>query len=156
MAIDDIMLPDEEVQAAAGQFYATDRRLVRYSKLLWWQEIDEVSYNHLVSLPLVSYRPSSLAYLGFLVILLGVGGLVVVSLVSSLIPGAAAGTALFKLLLVLGAALELIWFFLPVSCYQVRAVGLGDKDATRWRIGKIGSQRTKKLVAAIQEHRPRG
>ena len=127
MAIDDIMLPDEEVLAAAGQCYATDRRLVRYSKLLWWQEIDEVSYNHLVSLPLVSYRPSSLAYLGFLVILLGVGGLVVVSLVSSLIPGAAAGTALFKLLLVLGAALELIWFFLPVSFYQVRAVGLGDK-----------------------------
>ncbi|MDP7470591.1 MAG: hypothetical protein QGI79_07270, partial [Dehalococcoidia bacterium] len=114
------------------------------------------SYNHLVSLPLLSYRPSSLAYLGFLVILLAIGGLMIVSLVSSLIPGAEAGTALFKLLLVLGVILEIIWFFLPISFYQVRAVGLGDKDATRWRIGKVGSEQTQKLVAAIQEHRPRG
>ncbi|MDP6100921.1 MAG: hypothetical protein QGH66_05840 [Dehalococcoidia bacterium] len=156
MAIENIVLPDEEVLASAGQFYATDNRLLRYSKLLWWQEIDEVSYNHLVSLPLLSYRPSSLAYLGFLVILLAIGGLMIVSLVSSLIPGAEAGTALFKLLLVLGVILEIIWFFLPISFYQVRAVGLGDKDATRWRIGKVGSEQTQKLVAAIQEHRPRG
>jgi hypothetical protein len=79
LALAGFLLPSEGVLAAAGQFYAADRRLVRYSKLL----------------------------------------------------------------LVLGVVLDLIWFFLSVSFYQVRAVGLGDKDATRWRISKVGSERTK-------------
>jgi hypothetical protein len=156
VALDDFLLPGEEVLARAGEFYATDRRLVRYSRTLWWQEMDEVSYAHLVSLPLITHRPYALAYLGLIVLLLGAGGMVVASLVGSILPDFRAGGTPFRLMLFLGIVLELLWFLLPSSYYQVRALGLGDKDAGRWRIGRVNSEQTRKLVAIVREHRPQG
>lgn len=153
MALDDFLLPGEQVLAGGGQFYATDRRLLRYSRLLLWQQMDEVSYPHLLGLPLVIRRMHGLLYAGIIVLLLAAAAFGVTSLLGTLLKDFKLPQGPLVLGLLLGIVLILVWLVLPVSYYQVRALGVGEKEAALWRIGGVRSANTKKLVATIQERR---
>ncbi len=151
MGLEEHLGVGETVLGRAGCFHATEKRLIRYQKWLFYEEMQDLLYAHLASLSLVKHSRTILAYMGAVLLALGVAGLLARFILELVYPRAALPSAPFLLALLLGVALLVLWLLVPRSYYQVRAVWFRERDDAQWQIGRVKSAETRRLVAQVRE-----
>lgn len=151
MGLEEHLGTGETVLGRAGRFHATEKRLIRYDKWLFSEETQDLIYPHLASLSLVKHPRAILGYAGGALHGLGVAGLLARLFLELVYPRVALPSAPFIIVLLLGAALLVLWLLVPRRYYQVRAVWFREKDDSRWQIGRVKSAETRRLVAQVRE-----
>ena len=151
MGLEEHLGVGETVLGRAGCFHATEKRLIRYQKWLFYEEMQDLVYAHLASLSLVKHSRAILGYIGGVLHGLGVAGLLARLFLGLVYPRVALPSAPFIIVLLLGAALLVLWLLVPRRYYQVRAVWFREKDDARWQIGRVKSAETRRLVAQVRE-----
>ena len=141
----------ETVLGRAGCFHVTERRLIRYQKWLFYEEMQDLLYAHLASLSLVKHSRTIFAYMGAVLLALGAAGLLARFILELVYPRLALPSGPFLLALPLGLALLVLWLFVPRRYYQVRAVWFRESDDAQWQIGQAKSAETRRLVAQVRE-----
>jgi len=151
MGLEEHLGAGETVLGRAGRFHATEKRLIRYEKWLFYEEMQDLIYPHLASLSLVKHPRAILGYFGGVLHGLGVAGLLARLFLELVYPRVALPSAPFIIVLLLGAALLVLWLLLPRRYYQVRAVWFREKDDAQWQIGRVKSAESRRLVAQVRE-----
>lgn len=147
MTVERYLTTDEKILASAGNFYATNKRIIKYWKNLMGEELHDLSYSHLTSISYISRSRMALVDLGIFIAVLGVVGLVVnIFLEERLVtPLSAVGVGV-------GVLIMLIGIFAKVTYVQFRGAGLSDTAGRRLRIRDVHSQEVKRLITVVREH----
>ena len=151
MGLEEHLVAGETVLSRSGRFHATDRRLIRYEKRLFSEEMHDLIYAHLASLSLVRHSWTVLAYIGGVLHGLGIAGLLARLILDLVYPRVSLPFAPFLTILLVGASLLVLWLLIPRRFYQVRAVWSREEDDALWQIGRVESAETRRLVAQVRE-----
>jgi hypothetical protein len=147
MTVERYLTTDEKILAAAGNFYATNKRVINYWKNLMGEELHDLSYTHLTSISYISKSRMGLVDLGLIITVLGIVGVVVnIFLEERLVtPLCAAGAGVGVLIMLFG-------IFAKVTYVQFRGAGVSDTAGRRLRIRDVHSQEVKRLINLVREH----
>lgn len=141
MAVQDYLAPGEQVLAVHGDYYATDRRVIKYKKDFLGEEWHDLSYGYIASLSMVSQPRAWLLWLGALLLLVGIVlGTLLSGLLFILIP---AGIGLGAL----GALLKEAWFRLGVPALA------GEEGEMDWRLPSPRAESARKLIQVVHLYR---
>ncbi len=172
MPLQSYLMEGEKVLSQSGVFYATDRRLIRYRKRQFSEEMDDIPYSRLTSVG-VSRKPRKgliwvgVTALGFVLSSL-VTFIMIADAMKSLapllgplladVPGGANGFDIGPLvpphLIGIAGSLAIIAFaiFVPYDYIQFRAPGL-DKDAeARFRLRGAARGTNMELLRIVRQH----
>ncbi len=141
------LIPEENVLVRAGDFYATNKRLLRYRKRFHGEVIDDIAYAHISSITYVSGSRGLLTAIGILIAVLGMSGIVVnifteVSLVTPL-----CGVAAF-----VGIVLMIYGIFSKITYVQFRGAGISDAARARLRMTNVQPEDAQKFISLVREH----
>lgn len=147
MPVGKYLIPGENILAVAGDFYATNKRLLRYRKRFQGEEIDDIAYSHISSITYISGSRALITDIGVILAVLGVIGIVVniftdVSLVT---PLCAVATFVGIVLIVYGV-------FSKVTFVQFRGTGISDVAGERLRMTNVHPEDTKRFISLVREH----
>lgn len=128
MPIDEHLLRDERILASArassgGILYATNKRVIRYERGFFRENVDSLHYSHIVGASLESQSYIWLVVIG---ILLFIGGVSLLSYVPTL-------GSISAILLLFGIVLAAVGFLYRPAWYQIKAAGLDSTSGLRWR-----------------------
>lgn len=144
MSIDKHLLRDERILAsvkiAGATLYATNKRIIRYSKGIFRETVYSLYYSHITSISLESKSFIWAVILGALIAVLG----------------AFAGGYIGITFLLVGVALVLIGVFYKRAWYQIKAVGLSDKDLELWRITNVGAPDVERFARFVEDQITKG
>ncbi len=140
-------MPGENVLARAGDFYATNKRLLRHRKRFHGEEIDDIAYSHISSITYISGSRGLVTDTGIVLAVLGIIGIVVniftdVSLVTPL-----CGVATF-----VGIVLIVYGVFSKVTYVQFRGAGISDAAGARLRMTNVHAEVAQKFISLVREH----
>ena len=141
------LMPGENVLARAGDFYATNKRLLKYRKRFHGEEIDDIAYSHISSITYISGSRELVTDIGIFFAVLGVIGIVVnifteVSLVTPL-----CGVAAF-----VGIVLMVYGIFSNATYVQFRGTGISDASGARLRMTNVHPEDAQKFISLVREH----
>ena len=141
------LMPGENILAIAGNFYATNRRLLKYRKRFHGEEIDDIAYAHISSITYISGSRGLVTDIGIVLAVLGLIGIVVniftdVSLVTPL-----CGVAAF-----VGIVLLVYGIFSRVTYVQFRGAGISDAAGVRLRMTNVHPDDAQKFISLVREH----
>jgi hypothetical protein len=141
------LMPGENVLARAGDFYATNKRLLKYRKRFHGEEIDDIAYSHISSITYISGSRGLVTDIGIVLAVLGIIGIVVniftnVSLVTPL-----CGVATF-----VGIVLIVYGVFSKVTYVQFRGAGISDAAGARLRMTNVHAEDAQKFISLVREH----
>lgn len=147
MPVGKYLIPGENVLAIAGDFYATNKRLLRYRKHFHGEELDDIAYSHISSITYINGSRGLVTDIGIVLALLGIIGIVVniftdVSLVTPL-----CGVATFVGIVFTGYGI-----FSKVTYVQFRGAGISDAAGERLRMTNVHAEDTKKFISLVREH----
>lgn len=147
MTVERYLTTDEKILASAGNFYATNKRVIKYGKNLMGEELHDLSYTHLTSISYINKSRGAWVNLGIFIAVLGIVGIVVnIFLEERLVTplcGAGAGV---------GVLIMLIGIFARVTYVQFRGAGVSDAAGRRLRIRDVHSQEVKRLINLVREY----
>jgi len=141
------LMPGENILAIAGNFYATNRRLLKYHKWFHGEELDDIAYSHISSITYISGSRGLVTDIGIVIAVLGIIGIVVniftdVSLVTPL-----CGVATF-----VGIVFIAYGVFSRVTYVQFRGAGISDAAGVRWRMTNVRADDARKFISLVREH----
>ena len=141
------LMPGENVLARAGDFYATNRRLLKYRKWFHGEELDDIAYSHISSITYISGSRGLVTDIGIVLAVLGIIGIVVniftnVNLVTPL-----CGVAAF-----VGIVLIIYGVFSKVTYVQFRGAGISDAAGVRLRMTNVHPDDAQKFISLVREH----
>jgi hypothetical protein len=141
------LIPEENVLVRVGDFYATNKRLLRYRKRFHGEEIDDIAYAHISSITYISGSRALVTDIGIVLAVLGIIGIVVniftnVSLVTPL-----CGVAAF-----VGIVLMVYGIFSKVTYVQFRGAGISDAAGARLRMTNVHPEDAQKFISLVREH----
>lgn len=144
ISIDKHLSRDERILASAranlgGTLYATDKRVIRYKKSFFREKVDSLYYRHIVGASYESQSYVWLVALGFLLLVLG-----------WFITRTPFIGILGTILILSGFIVIAVGIFYRSSWYQLRAVGLSDTSAQRWRTAGVDAE-VKNFVRFIED-----
>ena len=147
MPVEEQLITGEEILARAGDFYATNKRILRYRKRLVGEELDDLVYSHITSITYVRKADPFFTTTGIMLVIAGIVGIVVniftgIGLVSIL---SYAGVGL-------GILLVLYGILFPETYMQFRAAGVSDDAGVRLRMTNVRPQDAKKFISLVREH----
>lgn len=144
MPIDKHLLKDEKILAGAranlgGALYATNKRVIRYEKSFFREKVDFLYYRHIVG---ASHESQSYIWLVAVGIMLMIFGWFTLNMPFIGIIG--------TLLILVGIIVIVAGIFYRPSWYQLKAVGLNDTSAPRWRTAGVDAE-VKKFARFIED-----
>jgi len=147
MALKKHLMPGENILAIAGNFYATNRRLLKYRKWFHGEELDDIAYSHISSITYISGSRGLVTDIGIVIAVLGIIGIVVniftdVSLVTPL-----CGVATF-----VGIVFIVYGVFSRVTYVQFRGAGISDATGARWRMTNVRADDAREFISLVREH----
>jgi hypothetical protein len=147
MPVKKYLIPEENILVRAGDFYATNKRLLRYRKRFHGERLDDIAYAHISSITYISGSRMLVADIGVVFAMLGIIGIVVnifteVSLVTPL-----CGVAAF-----VGIVLMLYGTFSKATYVQFRGTGISDASAARLRMTNVKPEDAQKFISLVREH----
>ncbi len=164
MPIEDYLVDGEEILAQAGSFYASNKRLLRYTKHLKGEEMDDIPYSHITSIGVVRNARRGLIKAGMIIAIVGLSTLLTVlairpalKSVSDLLGNATGNQAIpgvplialdlvslfapllpfSTVVLALGVLMIVLGVFLPQVFIQVRAPGITGDSEAKFRLGGV-------------------
>jgi hypothetical protein len=147
ISIERHLIPGENILARAGGFYATNKRIIKYRKGFFGEELDDFAYSHISSISYISGSRPMVINTGIVLAILGVIGIVVnifteVRLVTPLcIVDACVGTVL----IVYG-------IFSRVTDVQFRASGLTESAGAKLRMKNVRSEDATRFISLVREY----
>jgi len=179
MGMESYLVEGEEILAQAGNFYASNKRLLRYKKHLNGDELDDIPYSYITSVGIVRKTRrgfirsgTSIAIVGFSTLTMGIIIRPTVKSISDLWGNPLANQAaiqgvpflgldLVSLLeplipfgivtIVLGVLLLLLGVFLPQVFIQFRAPTLTTDTEAKFRLGGVGKETSLNLVRIVRQ-----
>jgi hypothetical protein len=147
MPVEKHLIPEENILIRAGDFYATNKRLIRYRKRFHGEEIDDIAYSHISSITYISGSQALVTDIGIVLAVLGIIGIVVniftdVSLVTPL-----CGVATF-----VGIVFMVYGIFSKVTYVQFRGAGISDASGARLRMTNVHPEDAQKFISLVREH----
>ncbi len=141
------LIPGENILARAGDFYATNRRVIRYRKGLHGEELDDFVYSHISSISYVSGSKTLVTDTGILLAIAGIIGIVV-----NIFTDVMLVTPLCIVAACVGAVLIIYGFFSKVTYVQFRAAGLTESAGAKLRMSNVHSEEAKRFISVVREH----
>jgi len=145
--IDRYLMTGEKILAESGDFYVTNKRIIRYSSNFMGEEIHDLLYEHLSSISYVSRSRGNVVDLGVIITVLGIVGIVVNLFVeeSLVTPLCIVGACL-------GFLLALYGILSKVTYVQFRGAGVSDASGAKLRMTNIKVQEARKIIPLVREH----
>lgn len=141
------LIPGENILARSGDFYATNRRVIRYRTGLYGEELDDFAYSHISSISYISGSKPLVIDTGVFLAIAGVIGIVV-----NIFTDVMLVTPLCIVAACLGAVLVIYGFFSKVTHVQFRAAGLTESAGARLRMSNANSEEAKRFISLVREH----
>ncbi|MBI4287240.1 MAG: hypothetical protein HY671_02290 [Chloroflexi bacterium] len=163
MPLQTYLMEGEKIIAQCGDFYASNKRLIRYQKHLFGEEVDDIPYAHLTSVGVARKPRRGLIRAGVVVIVTFLSSLLMLAIISPILKslsgllGGSFGLNLGPLvpihLIALGAgvAMVLAGVFVPSVFVQFRAPGLNKDAEARFRLHGGGRGASLDLVRIVRE-----
>lgn len=171
MPLESYLTEGETILTQEGNFYATNKRLIRYQKHLIGEEFDDIPYSHLSSVGLIRKPRRGLIKAGKIIIIVVLISLLILAIISAVLPvistmlGPLLGTPgtrmsfnidfLMPLLLIglaVGVVLILLGGFLPEVFIQFLAPGLNKDAEARFRLSHtFRRQASQNLLRTIRQ-----
>ncbi len=172
------LLEGEEILAQAGNFYASNKRLLRYKKHLTGEELDDIPYSDITSVSLVRNTRRSLIKAGAIIAVIGIFALLTLittrpflQSTSDLFRTASANPAIQGLPLIgldltsllaplipfsivilsLGIVLIGLGLFLPQVFIQFRTPGLSSEAEAKFRLGNVNNEASLNLIRTVRQ-----
>jgi hypothetical protein len=141
------LIPGENVLAIAGDFYATNKRLIRYRERFHGEEVDDIAYSHISSITYISGYRVLLIDIGIVLAVLGIIGIVV-----NIFTDLSLVTPLCAVATFVGIVLIIYGVFSKVAYVQFRGAGISDEAGARLRMTNVNPEDTQKLISLVREH----
>lgn len=141
------LIPGENILTCAGDFYATNKRIIKYRKGFFGEEMDDFAYLHISSISYISGARPLIYNTGIILAILGIVGIIVnvfteVRLVTPLCIVAAC----------VGAVLVIYGIFSKVTYVQFRAAGLSESAGTKLKMRNVRSEDATRFISLVREH----
>jgi len=147
MSVAKHLAPGENVLARAGDFYATNKRLLRYRKLFHGEELDDIAYSYISSITYISGSRALVTDIGIVLAVLGVIGVVV-----NIFTDVTLVTPLCAVAAFVGIVLIIYGVFSKVTYVQFRGAGITDAAGARLRMTNVHPEEAKKFISLVREH----
>ena len=147
MSVEKNLMPGENILARAGDFYATNRRLLKYRKWFHGEELDDIAYSHISSITYISRSRGLIADIGILFTVLGIVGIVV-----NIFTDVRLVTPLCAVAAFIGVVLLVYGIFSRATYVQFRGAGISDAAGARWRMRNVHADEALKFIALVREH----
>ncbi len=135
MPIEDHLTIGENILAQDGKYYATDKRIIRYEKGIFSEDLSDLAYSHISSINLISrFRYPILILIGAIITVLGI------------IIGKD------SLMLIVGILFAIAGVLLKDAYYQFLAPGIIGKEAEKWRIYNPESDDATEFIKIVRNH----
>jgi len=141
------LMPGENVLARAGNFYATNRRLLKYRKWFSGEELDDVGYSHISSITYISGSRGLVTDIGIVIAVLGIIGIVV-----NIFTDVNLVTPLCAVAVFVGIVFIVYGVFSRVTYVQFRGTGISDAAGVRWRMTNVRADDAQRFISMIREH----
>jgi hypothetical protein len=180
MVMKNYLLEGEVILAQAGNFYASNKRLLRYKKHLTGDELDDIPYSHIISIGIVRNTRRGLIKAGMIIAMIGGFSLLTMITVKPVLKSttdlwgniAASNPAISGLpsftglnlgslmapllplsivILALGILLVGLGVFLPQAFIQFRTSGLTRDTEGMFRLGDINNEASINLVRTVRQ-----
>jgi hypothetical protein len=147
ISIERHLIPGENILSRAGDFCATNRRIIKYRKGFFGEELDDFAYSHISSISYISGSRPLVINTGIILAILGIIGIVVnifteVRLVTPLCIAAAC----------VGAVLIVYGVFSRVTYVQFRAAGLSESAGAKLRMKNVRSEDATRFISLVREY----
>ena len=147
ISIERHLIPGENILTRSGDFYATNKRIIKYRKGFFGEELDDFAYSHISSISYISGSRPLVINTGIVLAILGIIGIVVnifteVRLVTPLCIVAAC----------VGAVLLIYGIFSRVTYVQFRAAGLTESAGARLRMKNVRSADATRFISLVREY----
>ena len=147
ISIERHLIPGENILARAGDFCATNKRIIKYRKGFFGEELDDFAYSHISSISYISGSRPLVINTGIVLAILGIIGIVVnifteVRLVTPLCIVAAC----------VGAVLVVYGIFSKVTYVHFRAAGLSESAGAKLRMNNVRSEDATRFISLVREH----
>jgi len=147
MPVGRYLIPGENILAVAGDFYATNKRLLRYRKRFHGEEIDDIAYSHISSITYISGSRAFITDIGVILAVLGVIGIVV-----NIFTDLSLVTPLCAVATFVGIVLIIYGVFSKITFVQFRGTGISDVAGERLRMTNVHPEDTKRFISLVREH----
>jgi hypothetical protein len=141
------LIPEENVLVRAGDFYATNKRLLRYRKRFHGEEIDDIAYSHISSITYISGSRVLVTNIGIVLAVLGIIGIVV-----NIFTDVRLVTPLCSVAAFVGIVFIIYGAFSKVTYVQFRGAGISDAAGARLRMTNVHPEDTQKFISLVREH----
>ena len=145
------MLQNEEILCQAGDLYATNKRVIKYSRTTIWEDFGHLAYGQIASLKLVNKPTWGLVTSGIIIAILGGLGWYFNSDIARIFGSSWRDE--YKYIaygfLGLGILFAIMGFVFRYAYYQVLAAGTNPAE---WRVQRPVSVDTTSFVQMVREH----
>jgi len=147
MPVEKHLIPEENILVRAGDFYATNKRLLRYRKRFHGEEIDDIAYSHISSITYISGSRVLVTDIGIVLAVLGIIGIVV-----NIFTDVRLVTPLCSVAAFVGIVFIIYGVFSKVTYVQFRGAGISDAAGARLRMTNVNAEDTRKFISLVREH----
>jgi len=167
MPLENYLIQGEEILAKAGIFVATNKRLIRYNKRFFSEELDDLPYSHITSIGVVKSPRKRLIKAGVIITLIAIITFLSLMVISSVLKsvsgllkgfmgfdlsGLLAPLIPFSVFMLIGGIVILVLGFFPLQMFiQFRAPGLNKDGEAKFRLSGVRKEVSQNLIRVIRE-----
>ncbi len=173
MPLQTYLMDGEKILAQCGNFYASNKRLIRYQKGPFSEELDDIPYSHLTSVGVAMKPRKGLIWAGLTILGLVLSSLVTMSMISAVmksfsplmgdlagplgLPEGSLGFDVGPLIplhavgIGVSLAMVLVGIFVPTVFIQFRAPGLDKNAEARFRLRGVPRGPSLELLRIVRQ-----
>ncbi len=167
MPLENYLVQGEEILAKAGIFVATNKRLIRYNKRFFSEELDDIPYSHITSIGVVKSPRKRLIKAGVIITLIAIITFLSLMVISSVLKsvsgllkgfmgfdmsGLLAPLIPFSVFMLIGGVIIIVLGFFPLQTFiQFRAPGLNKDGEAKFRLSGGNKEVGQNLLRVIRE-----
>lgn len=173
MPLQNYLMEGEEILAQCGNFYASNKRLIRYQKRLFSEELDDIPYSHITSVGVAKKPRKGLIWAGLTILGLVLSSLATLGIMSALmksisplmggsagilgLPGGSLDLDVGRLIplhvvgIGVSLAMVLVGIFVPTVFIQFRAPGLDKNAQARFRLRGVPRGPSLELLRIVRQ-----
>ena len=145
------MVEGEKVLVKTGDLYATNKRVIKYSRNIVWEDFGDLAYRHIVSLKLVNKPTWEFIMFGLFMSAIGGMGWLFETDIAEMVGSSWHEEYIYiaHALITLGILFMILGFIYRQAYYQLIAAGIHPEE---WRAQRPLSEETTEFVRVVREH----
>ena len=151
MSLENYLVEGEKILTKTGNLYATNIRVIKYSRNMLWEDFGDLAYRHIASLKLVNKPTWDFIIFGLFMAAIGAMGWLFKTDIAEMVGGSWYSEYIYVAytLISLGLFFIVLGFIFRQAHYQLIITGIHPKD---WRAERPLSAETTEFVRVVREH----